>query len=310
MNVSLRQMRAFVQVARCGSFTEAAVELHLTQSATSALVKELEVQLGLALMDRTTRSVRLTQAGDEFRARCERILSDVTHAVADARGLRDKRRGRVLIAASPLAAATYLPGAIAAFAQLHPDVSVELHDILTDGIIAQVHSGAVELGVGSFLKSASEVEVETLFEDRFGVVMPIKHPLAAKRRLRWHDVADVPRISLSESSASRPLIDHTFASLGIEAARPKFEVGYMGTAVALVEAALGIGILPERAASLARSDTTCWRLLNDPVVTQASTLVTRAGRSLSPAAKAFAEFLVGFVQQRKAARKHAALRSP
>lgn len=306
MNVSLRQMRAFVQVARSGGFTAAAAELHLTQSATSALVKELEAQLGLALLDRTTRSVALTQAGAEFLAHCERILADVAHAVADARGLRDKRRGRVLIAASPLAAATYLPGAIAAFARLHPEVSVELRDILTDGIVAQVHSGAAELGVGSFLQSAGEVELVTLFEDRFGAVLPPGHPLAARRRLAWRDVAEVPRISLSESSASRPLIEQAFASVGLQPVPPRFEVGYMGTAVALVEAGLGVAILPERAASLARSDGIRWVALQDPVVAQASTLVTRAGRSLSPAAAAFAAFLGEFLRSHPARRRPAA----
>lgn len=303
MNVSLRQMRAFVQVARSGGFTAAAAELHLTQSATSALVKELEAQLGLALLDRTTRSVALTAAGAEFLARCERILDDVATAVSDARGLRDKRRGRVLIAASPLAAATYLPGAIAAFAQRHPEVSVELRDMLTEGIVAQVHSGAVELGVGSFLQGTGEVQVETLFEDRFGAVLPSGHALAARRRLRWRDVAEVPRVALSEGSASRPLIAHTFATLGLEPAPPRFEVGYMGTAVALVEAGLGVGILPERAVMLVHGSASTWRLLHEPVVTQASTLIMRRGRSLSPAAQAFAGFLAQFVRQPPVAAK-------
>lgn len=298
MNVSLRQMRAFVEVARLGSFTQAAAELHLTQSAASALVKELETQLGISLMDRTTRSVVLTEAGDEFRLRCSRILADVHMAISDAHSLRDKRRGRVRIAASPLASATYLPGAIAGFSLQHPEISVELHDVLTDSIVAQVHSGTVELGVGSFIQSPLEVELVTLFEDRFGIVMSNRHPLAERRRLKWRDVAFEPRISLSEGSASRPLIQRAFTSLGIEAAAAKFEVGYMGTAVALVEAGLGVAILPERASALARSDSTCWRLLCEPVVAQESRLVTHAGRSLSPAAAAFAEHLRRYLRRR------------
>ena len=296
MTVTLRQMQAFAEVARLGSFTKAAAELHLTQSATSALVKELEAKLGLLLLDRTTRSVVLTRAGEEFRGRAERILTDVANAVADSRDLADKRRGQVTIAASPLASATFLPGAIAAFTSIHPYVSVELHDMLTDGIIEQVRNGIAELGIGTFQKSGTEGELVTLFEDHLGVVMSVTHPLAGKRRLRWKDVADQPRIALSQSSAFRPLVDNAFASLGIVPARPRFEVGYMGTAVALVEAGLGISILPERAASLARSKTTCWRPLGHPAVTHPSTLITRAGRSLSPGARAFAEFLAAFIK--------------
>lgn len=300
MTVTLHQMHAFVQVARHGSFTKASVDMRLTQSAISALVKELESKLGLQLLDRTTRSVVLTLAGEEFRARAERILADVANAMADTKELLDKRRGRVSIAASPLSSATFLPGAIAAFAVVHPHVSVHLNDILTAGIVEQVRSGAAELGIGTFVKSDSEVEIVTLFEDRLGVVMPEASPLARKRRITWRDVADEPRISLSQSSAFRPLVDNVFALLGIAPPRPRFEVGYMGTAVALVEAGLGISILPERAASLARTNAACWRPLASPMVTQASTLVTRAGRSLSPGARAFVDFLVGFLRSKRA----------
>lgn len=298
MPITLHQMHAFVRVARHGSFTKAAGELHLTQSAASALVKELEAQLGLQLLDRTTRSVVMTSAGGEFRLRAERILGDVANAIADIKDLLDKRRGLVSIAASPLASATFLPGVIAAFLRIHPYVSVQLQDVLTEGIVEQVRNGTAELGIGTFQKSVSEVEVVTLFEDRLGVVMPVTGPLASERRLAWKDIAHLPQISLSQSSAFRPLVDNILASLGV-VTRPRFEVGYMGTAVALVEAGLGISILPERAASLARSHAACWRPLRNPVVTQPSTLVTRAGRSLSPGARAFVDFLATFLKSKR-----------
>jgi DNA-binding transcriptional LysR family regulator len=296
MSITLHQMQAFAEVARHASFTRAAATLHLTQSATSSLIKDLEQKLGLQLFDRTTRSVVLTRAGEEFRIRTERILADVANAVADAKDLLDKRRGQVSIAASPLASATFLPGAIAAFAEVHPYVTVVLHDMLTDGIVEQVRNGTAELGIGTFVKSVSEVELVTLFEDRLGVVLAANGPLAGRRKLTWRDVASQPRISLSQSSAFRPLIDSVFASLGLPLTRPRLEVGYMGTAVALVEAGLGISILPERAASLARTDAACWRPLANPAVTQPSTLVTRAGRSLSPGARAFVDFLVAYLR--------------
>ena len=98
-------------------------------------------------------------------------------------------------------------------------------------------------------------------------------------------------IALSRTSAFRPLIDSVLASQSVNVAGPRFEVGYMGTAVALVEAGLGISVLPERAASLIKSRNTCFRRLNSPSVSRPATLVTRAGRTLSPAADAFVSFL-------------------
>ena len=285
------KMQAFVQVARHGSFTRAAADLHLTQSAASALVKALEEQLGVLVLDRTTRRVVLTRAGEEFLARAERILAEVANAVSDTHDLVNKRRGLVSIAASPLSSSTFLPAAVAAFLEQYPNVRVQLHDILTEGIVEEVRSGAAELGIGTFQQTLGDVDFVTLFTDRLGVVLLSSSPLARKRRLSWRQIASQPRVSLSPSSAFRPLVDNIFATMDIAVARPRFEVGYMGTAVALVEAGLGISVLPERAAWLIRSPAVCWRPLSEPVVVHPSTLVTRSGRSLSPGARAFVDFL-------------------
>jgi DNA-binding transcriptional LysR family regulator len=291
MNPSMRQLRAFAEIARQGSFTGAARKLHLTQSATSALLRELERGLGLALMDRTTRNLSLTEAGKQFLLHAERILKDVQHAIAEAKGLRDKRQGRVTIAASPLVSVTLLPRIIAAFVKAFPGVSVELHDLLTDQILERVRSGAVDVGIGTFQRSTTEFELVTLFEDRLGLVIPIDSPLANRRVLRWQDLENQDLIALSSGSAFRSLTEATIASLRLRTRAPRFEVGYMGTAVALVEAGLGVSVLPERAATLIRSSAACFRKLRAPAVKRAATLVRRADRTLSPAAAAFVTFL-------------------
>ena len=291
MNITLRQLRAFAEVARQESFTLGAQKLHLTQSAVSALIRELERQLGLALLDRTTRRVALSESGRHLLQLSERVLRDVDSAINEAKGLLDKRRGRVAIAASPLAAATFLPAMICQFARLYPEVSVELHDVLTDQILHYVRSGTVDVGIGTFEKSKTELELSTLFEDVLGVVMPRSSPLASRRALRWADLKGQSLIALSRSSAFRPLIDSVLASQSLDIGAPRLEVGYMGTAVALVEAGLGISVLPERAAALIRSRQASFKRLQAPVVSRAVTLVTRAGRSLSPAAAAFVKCL-------------------
>ncbi|MBS0417875.1 MAG: LysR family transcriptional regulator [Proteobacteria bacterium] len=291
MNLTLRQMRAFVEVTRQGSFTGAARELSLTQSAVSALVRDLEAQLGLVVLDRTTRRVTLTDAGTHLLQLAERVLRDVETAVTEAKGLLDKSIGRVVIAASPLAAATLLPQMISLFSKHHPKVIVELHDVLTDDILQSVRGGTADMGVGTFERSTTELELSTLYEDVLGAVLPCSSPLATRKVLRWRDLEGEAMIGLSRSSAFRPLIDSVLASQGIALGQRRFEVGYMGTAVALVEAGLGISVLPERAAALIKSPDTCFKRLTAPVVTRPVTLVTRAGRTLSPAAVAFVEYL-------------------
>ena len=291
MSPTLRQLRAFAEVARHASFSEAARHLHLTQSSVSGLLRELERQIGLALLDRTTRSVTLTAAGRAFLIHTQRILSDVEQAMAMAQGLLNKSHGHVAVAASPLAAATLLPDVIREFSVAYPEVTVTLHDVLTDQILHFVRDGTVDLGVGTFQRSQTELELVTLFEDRLGVMIAPGSVFADRRTLRWADLQDQTFIALSRSSAFRALIDSTFESQGVPVPPPRFEVGYMGTAVALVEAGLGISVLPQRAAELSRTGRSSWVPLVKPAVTRAATLVTRAGSTLSPAAEAFVSLL-------------------
>jgi DNA-binding transcriptional LysR family regulator len=291
MNPTLRQLRAFAEVARLGSFTEAARQLHLTQSATSALIRKLERQLGLALLDRTTRSASLTDAGQELLVHVQRILADVEQAVASTKGLVSKHHGRVAIAASPLVAGTFLPHVVREFSDAYPGVEIAIYDVLTTQIENHVRGGTADLGVGTFLSTHTELEFVSLFEDRMGVVIPYRLRLGSRGSVRWSELQNQANIALTPSSAFRPLIDSTFENLELRVPKTRFEVGYMGTAVAFVEAGLGISILPERAAALIRTDAARWLPLVGPTITQAATLVKRAGKSLSPAAAAFAAIL-------------------
>lgn len=287
MNITLRQLRAFAEVARRESFTEAARQLNLSQSAVSALIRELERQIGFGLLDRTTRRVVLNPSGEHLLELSERVLNDVDSALREARGLLNKSRGRVIVASSPLSAVTILPSRIAKFAKLYPRVHIELRDMLTDQILQSVRSGTVDIGIGTFERSTTELTLSTLYEDVLGVVMPVDSPLARRRPLRWRDLGGQSSIALSRASVFRPLIDSTLSAQSIQQGETHFEVGYMETAVALVEQGLGISILPERAAALIKHRKACFRRLADPVVSRPMTLVTRAGRSLSPAASAF-----------------------
>src|SRR4249920_1736050 len=126
MNLTLRQLHAFCAVAELGSFTAAAGKLHLTQSALSVLVRELEHQLGTRVFDRHTRRVLLTEAGAELLPRAARVLAELEQAVAEVGALRDKRRGRLRLAMPQLMASTLGARAIAAFHAQHPDVTIEL----------------------------------------------------------------------------------------------------------------------------------------------------------------------------------------
>ncbi|VCU70008.1 HTH-type transcriptional regulator GltC [Pigmentiphaga humi] len=297
MNVTLRQLRAYVEVVHCGGFTAASKRLHLTQSATSLLVRELEGQLGLQLLDRSTRKLAMTEAGQEFLQSAERILGDVELAVNHVQDRLEKRRGRLTVATTPVMAATLLPEVIASFQQAHPAISVRLADCPIDEIIRQVQDGEADFGVGVFTGIEADLQRTPLMRHALGAMIPQGWPLARRRRdIAWADLADQPMIVVPQSSGSLPQIDRVLHQSGI-AAKPRFEVRYIWSALGLVEAGLGIAVVPSYAKLALRPRRARFRMLHDPVVHRKIELVTQTGRSMSPAAEAFREHLAARCRQ-------------
>src|SRR5690606_12773190 len=131
--VTLRQLRAFVAVLECGSFSEAADNMHLSQAALSGLVKELEIRLGVRLLDRNTRSVSASVVGAEFEPMVRRVLAGLDEALESVTNLKELRRGLVRVAAPETLSCTLLPVLIARYGELHTgdDERVE-YDPLSD----------------------------------------------------------------------------------------------------------------------------------------------------------------------------------
>ena len=291
MNITLRQMRAFVEVVRSGGFTAAAPKLHLTQSATSLLVRELESQLGLQLVDRSTRKLSLTEAGREFLLSAERILADVDQAIAETQELVLKRRGRITIATTPLLAASFLPDTIAQFQLTHPAISVKVADLPSEQIVRRVLSGDVDFGFGAFVDAEPQLDRVPLLTHRLGVIVPSTWALAKRKRdLKWADLEGQPMIAMVHASGLRALIDLPLHQAGVPV-KPRYEVAFLGTAVGLAEAGLGVTIVPSYVGMLLKSRRVRFRTLYSPVVHRNIDLISRVGRSLSPGAAAFRDCL-------------------
>jgi DNA-binding transcriptional LysR family regulator len=302
MNVTLRQLRAFVLVGRLGNFTRAAQAMHVTQSALSLLVRELESAMNTRLLDRTTRAVSLTAAGSEFFAGAQRILGELEGVIAGVDKLVAKERGRVVIAAPLVLSSTFLPPVLAAFKALYPGIELVLKDTLPMQVLPLVRSGAADLGIGTF--SATEVDLERvlLFTEAMVAVFPASHPFASLRRLTWADLASAPILALRSGSVFRDLAEAGFSAVGLTL-QPAFEADYAGSLIGLVAAGLGVAILPGYATSLTDKSRIKWRRLEKPVVEREVLLVRKMGSSASPAAQAFVDFLAGQNLQQQVASK-------
>jgi DNA-binding transcriptional LysR family regulator len=290
MNLTLRQLRAFVAVANLGGFTNAARRLHLTQSALSALVKDLETGLGVRLLDRSTREVALTRAGEEFLPLADRVLQDIRDAAARASDIAHGERGIVRVAALELASCALLPPLIAAFRDAHPRLDVRLTDAVLEQMLAKVRSGEVDIGIGPEPAPDAELEKTPLLHAPFVFVCARTHPLAKRRRVRWSDLRGERFITMIRNFRTQVMNEpHGWpAQLDIV---PAHEVALMTTALGMASAGLGVTACPVYATPLVRGFDLVTRPLTDPVIAAELFVFARKGRTLPPGAERFLAFV-------------------
>lgn len=289
MNLSARQLRAFVALADERHFTRAAQRCHLTQPAFSALIRSLEETAGLRLFDRNTRHVELTAEGRVLDASARRLLADMDLVMDDLRDHAARRRGHVALAALPSLAAGWLPGLLARFSQAHPGIVLDLRDALLDPCLDMVQSGQVDFAVASRRPDMTDLDSEFLHADRYFLVCRADHPLAAQSPVRLRDIVRYPVIQLARGSSVRKHLDE---ALGADAPLPVFEVEHLATVTGLVRAGLGVSVVPAMTLFHFRSDDLRVVPLAGRALTRPLYLVQRKGRSLSVAAQALYELLI------------------
>jgi len=290
MNLTLRQLRAFVAVARLGGFTAAAKRLHLTQSALSGLVKDLERGLGVRLFDRNTREVVPTEAGREFLPLAVRVLDDIRDAATRVSDIASSDRGIVRVAALELASCTLLPPVIAAFQDANRRLKVRLDDTVLEQMLARVRQGEVDLGIGPEPAPDPELERSPLLSAPFMLACPRTHTLAKKKRVTWSDLRGEPFVTMFRNFRTLVMNELQGWPQDLELAQMR-ETALATTALGMVQAGLGVTICPVYAEPLVRAFDLVLRPLTAPVVTADLYVFTRKGRSLSPVAERFVAFL-------------------
>jgi len=296
MNPTLRQMRALVSVARTGSFTQAAALLHLTQSALSGQIKELETLLGVKVVERNTRRVELSDVGRELVPLFDKMLQDLDGALADIASRKALRKGVVRVAAPQMMACTLLPQVMAAYRAAHPGIQVLLVDCPVDNVAQRVFSGEVDIGIGPERDALPDIGTQLLFEMPFVAVCPASHPLATQATVSWADLGSHPFIALQGQFTERLLRDMQVRHADAGGLQPYSEVTFMTTALALVAAGLGVTACLPYAAPMVKLHGLEMRPLTNPELTRKFYIHTRETRTPTPAAASFTAFLLDFVQ--------------
>jgi len=286
MNISLHQLKVFVAVARQRSFTRAAREFDLTQSAVSRCVRELEDAIELRLFDRTTRQVELTTAGASLERRIGRLLDEIDITLREGRTAHEGHTGVVVVASNPVLSSSWLPGGLARCAAAFPDLIVSVKDEAQASVLASVEQGAVDFGVVTDLDSAvvAGLHVQVLFSTPLRAVLPEHHALARYPSLAWAALDHEPLVTLNADSGSRAAVDRALGTHRMRG-RPIQELGHVAAVLRMIELGLGVGVLPIDAHWPALSTRLVARPLL-PEVTLTTVLVRRKNRSLRPNAEA------------------------
>jgi len=289
VEVTLRQLRAFTTVLECGSFSEAAEAMHLSQAALSGLVKELESRLGVRLLDRNTRSVGASVVGTAFEPMVRRVLANLDEALESVTNLKELRRGLVRVAAPETLSCTLLPDLIAGYGERHPGVDIRFDDVPIEQVLANLHNGSADIGFGPAAVLADEaVQAHVIRIDPLWAALRPDDPLAAGGSVSWKQLRDRPLINYMPNLVLNVLSNVPSRNHP----RDIVPVHRVNTALALLRVRPGYVICPSMARSLVEGFGLVFRPLCQPTVTWRIALFARGRSSLSPAVESFLDFVL------------------
>lgn len=286
MNVSLQQLKVFVAVARERSFTRAAREFDLTQSAVSRCVRELEDAVELKLFDRTTRQVELTSAGASLERRIGRLLDEIERTLREERTAYEGHTGLVVIGSNPVLSSGWVAQSLAGCAEAFPELIVSIKDQPQSGVLASVEQGEVDFGVVSVAEpfASDLLHAQVIFTTPLHALIPAAHPLATHANIDWRALNEWNLITLNGDAGIRVALDVAFNANQMKR-RPMQELGHVAAVSRMVELGLGVGVVPVGAHWPLPQASLVTRLLV-PEVTVSTLLVQRRNRSLRPNAAA------------------------
>ena len=287
MKIDFPALEAFVSVAEFGSFTRAARHLNLSQTAVTHRITKLERNLGAKLLQRSTRDVMLTRAGSELLPKLKTILGDLNGELLRVGIAVEEIDAPLLtIACLPTIAMQILPEALKIFKERNPNAVVRAFDTSAAEIGPLITQGVVEVGLTIMAAGSKELATEPLFTEDYLLVCPVGHRLGGHREIRWSDIGEESLIRVNQHTANRYIVDQ---ALGEESEKMNwsYEVQHTLTAVRLVQAGLGLTIMPRCAVEALHAEQISYSPLTHPKITRTIGILSRRGATLSVLAQSF-----------------------
>lgn len=286
INIGPDELETFITVSNLGSFRRAAERLGVSQPSVTGRVQRLENVLGVKLLNRTTRRVTTTEAGERLRLRAEHTVTELRSLVQEFRDEATLRRGRVAIAASPTIASSVLPAIIRQFSRANPGVTLTLIDEFVGTILQQISTAAADVAIIPFAPNSNEYDFEPLFFDEYLIVVPHGHPLAENATVDFEQIGSYPLLSMPRQSGVWSTLRDEFERHGLPF-QPAFQAANLFTLVGLVEAGLGISVLPQIIVPRLNLHAVATVRISGGGIRRNIGIVTLRGRALPPAVIAF-----------------------
>ena len=240
-------LKLFIAVVEAGSIAGAAEREHIAAAAVSRRMSELEATLRTPLLSRTNKGVGATAAGSVLLNHARRLLREFDDIVVEMRDWAGGTRGQVRIVANLSAIAQFLPQEIAAFLKQYPDVQLHLQEHISSAVVRAVAENEADVGVGVGADAGAGLEVFPYHRDELVLVTPAAHALADRERIAFAETLDFDYVGLHTGSSINLMLERA----ALEAQRPwrlRMQVTSYDALARMVEAGLGIGVMPGRVA--------------------------------------------------------------
>jgi LysR family transcriptional activator of glutamate synthase operon len=286
--MELLQLQYFIAVARLEHVTEAARNLHVTQSSLSKTIQRLEEDLGIPLFDRTGGKLRLNEFGSGFLRRAERALFELEQGKQEIRDLSSLEHSTLELAAT---AASALPNILREFRKKMPNIHFHVQMLTTQEVVTLLNRGEVDLCLSSPPIQGEDIECQIVYIDPIRVAVPHGHRLANRTSISLIELKDEWFVGVKQGYGTRDLVDSVCKSVGFI---PQFvyEGDEPARLSALVEAGIGIAFMPSTARN--SSEQIQYIPVEESELIREIALVWNKSRYISRAALEFREVVVEY----------------
>jgi len=290
-------LEAFIRIAESGSFRAAAATMGLSQTALSHRLKKLEEELGLVLLQRTTRSMVLTRTGQEFYPQARELMQQFSGLFEDFKARGGRGGDRLAIGCLASLGKRFLPPALHIFRERYPTVTVIINDVPAPALSERVLSGEIQFALTILGAQHWAQKSRTLFTEEFAAAVPQDHPLATKKELLWADLVGYPLARVSAETGHGTILAQSLSKFPYRLDW-RYEFQYMPMAASLVTEGLAISISPR--SSIPEEPGIKILPISEPVVTRTVGIISRSGIPLTPEALYLERLLVQEIESTKA----------